>query len=92
MERLSFRNLYLSEFEEIWKESDWKNYFEEINLIIVLYQGKKDGKKMKNGDRILKDVISVTFTLDDISLFKQSYLMVQEAIKTKDISKLPYPK
>ena len=47
---------------------------------------------MKNGDRILKDVISVTFTLDDISLFKQSYLMVQEAIKTKDISKLPYPK
>lgn len=92
IERLSFRNLYLSEFEEKWKESDWRNYFEEINLILVLYQGKKDGKKMKNGDRILKDVISVTFNANDIKLFKPSYKRVKEAIETKDISKLPYPK
>lgn len=92
MERLSFRNLYLSEFGEDWIDSDWGNYFEEINIILVRYQGQKDGKKLKNGDRILKDVVSLTFNANDIDLFKPSYEMVQRAIKDKNISKLPYPK
>lgn len=92
MERLSFRNLYLSEFEDDWIDSDWAEYFEEINIILVRYEGKKDGKKLKNGDRILKDVVSLTFNAYDIDLFKHSYELVQTAIKTKDISKLPYPK
>lgn len=87
LERLSFRNLSISEFDETWIDSDWNNYFEEINLIIVLYEGKNK----KNGERILKGVESVTFTASDIDLFKKSYIMVQDAIELKDISKLPYP-
>lgn len=89
LERLSFKNVDINVFEEEWETSEWRNYFEEINLIIIIYEGSKD---IKNGDRILKDVKSISFTSNDIELFKPTYKMVQEAIKSRDIKKLPYPK
>lgn len=92
IERLSFRNLYLPEFNEDWEDSDWKTYFEEINLILILYQGKSDRKKMPNGYRILKDVKSISFSADDLDSFKHSYELVQYAINFRDPAMLPYPK
>lgn len=89
LERLSFKNVDINALEEEWETSEWRNYFEEINLIIIIYEGSKD---IKNGDRILKDVKSISFTSNDIELFKPTYKMVQEAIKSRDIKKLPYPK
>lgn len=89
LERLSFKNVDINALEEEWETSEWRNYFEEINLIIIIYEGSKD---IKNGDRVLKDVKSISFTSNDIELFKPTYKMVQEAIKSRDIKKLPYPK
>lgn len=91
IERLSFRNLYLPEFNEDWEDSDWKTYFEEITLILILYQGKKDGKKLSNGYRILRDVKSSSFTEYHLDMFKRSYSMVQTAINFHDKTLLPYP-
>ncbi|GIM29842.1 type II restriction enzyme Sau3AI, GATC site [Clostridium polyendosporum] len=88
LERLSFRNLILSEFDREWDESDWKNYFQEVTIILICYEGK--GKK--NGYRVLKGIKKLTFSSDDIDLFEKSYSMVREAIKNNDISELPYPK
>ncbi|SHF14225.1 Sau3AI family type II restriction endonuclease [Clostridium fallax] len=88
IERLSFRNLILSEFTSSWEDSDWANYFEEVTIILICY----DGKGKKNGDRILKGIKKITFSDKDLELFKKSYLMVQSAIINNDISILPYPK
>jgi DNA mismatch repair protein MutH len=88
LERLSFRNLVLSEFLTEWEDSDWKTYFEEVTLILICYEGGGT----KNGDRVLKSVKKITFTADDIERFGKSYRMVREAIIKEDISKLPYPK
>ena len=41
IERMSFRNLRLSEFEEDWENSNWKTYFEEVTIIIICYRGDK---------------------------------------------------
>lgn len=89
LERLSFKNLNLDAFEEEWENSEWKDYFEEISFIAVTYEGST---KSKNGERVLKDVKNISFTQEDIELFGKSYNMVRNAIKTRDISKLPYPK
>jgi len=89
LERMSFRNLTLSEFSEQWIYSTWKNYFEEVTLIVLLYEGTP---KIKNGFRILKGIKLITFNADDIALFEKTYNMVRIAIKTQDISQLPYPK
>lgn len=89
LERLTFRNLVLSEFTSDWDESNWKNYFEEVTLILICYEG--NNKDMRNGDRILKEIKKITFTSDDIKLFETSYDMIRQAIKDKDIRKLPYP-
>ncbi|MCR8743904.1 Sau3AI family type II restriction endonuclease [Romboutsia lituseburensis] len=89
LERLSFKNLHLEAFEYEWNDSEWKDYFEEISFIVITYEGSK---KSKNGERVLKDVKNISFTQEDIDLFGKSYNMVREAIKSKDISKLPYPK
>lgn len=86
-ERLSFRNLMLSEFEEEWENSYWKNYFEEVSIVLVCYEGKG----LKNGFRKLKDVKQITFSSCDIDLFELSYNMVRESIYKRDISLLPYP-
>ena len=89
LERMSFRNLVLSEFEEEWENSRWKNYFEEVTFIVLLYEGNT---KIKNGFRVFKDIKKITFDAIDVELFGRTYNMVREAIKKRDISKLPYPK
>lgn len=89
IERLSFKNVHLDEFINPWENSSWKTYFEEINLIIIMYEGSSS---IKNGDRILKDVKCISFTSDDVDRLKKTYSMIQETILNKDISKLPYPK
>lgn len=87
VERLSFRNLVISEFEESWEESEWRQYFEEVTILLVCYEGKS----VKNGYRRLKKITQFTFTDDDLNLFKQTYEKIQKAIVNKDISYLPYP-
>lgn len=89
LERMSFRNLILSEFVEDWETSIWKNYFEEITIIALLYEGDK--KELTNGFRVFKDIKLITFTNDDIDKFGITYSKVKEAIEYNDISKLPYP-
>ena len=32
-ERMSFKTISLSDFDETWEESYWKNYFEETTII-----------------------------------------------------------
>lgn len=87
VERLSFRNLVISEFLEPWEESGWKQYFEEITIILICYEGKK----LPNGYRKLKGMKEITFNADDIDNFGKSYNMVQNAIRQRDASLLPYP-
>lgn len=87
VERLAFRNLVLSEFEEPWEESEWKQYFEEVTILLVCYEGKD----LKNGYRRLKEITQFTFTDEDLMLFKKTYEKIQMAIMNKDISYLPYP-
>ncbi len=88
LERMAFRNLVLSEFEEEWENSSWKIFFEEITFIVLLYEGNN---KLKNGFRIFKDIKMITFNANDIELFGRTYNMVRKALIDKDISKLPYP-
>lgn len=87
VERLSFRNLVISEFLEPWEESEWKHYFEEITIILVCYEGKN----LPNGYRKLKGIKEITFNADDIDNFGKTYKMVQNAIRDRDVSLLPYP-
>lgn len=89
VERMSFRNLRISEFEKDWEESEWKQYFEEVTLLVICYEAKD--KTVKNGYRILKEIRTISFTDKDLEALKKGYEMVQEAIKKNDISLLPYP-
>lgn len=89
LERMSFRNLILSEFDETWENSQWKTYFEEVTIIALCYEGNS---KIKNGFRVLKDIKKITFNSDDIDLFGRTYNQVRTAIKNKNISLLPIPK
>src|SRR5690625_1656731 len=88
VERHSFRNIVQSEFKEPWDESNWKRYFEEVTILLICYEGRYK----KNGYRKLKGLKKLTFIADDIDNFGESYNMVQQAIKEKDIQLLPYPK
>ena len=89
IERMSFRNLKLSEFEEDWENSDWKTYFEEVTIIVICYRGDK---KSKNGERILDGIKKISFTADEIDLFGRTYNQVKKAIQNRDTSLLPQPK
>lgn len=89
VERMSFRKLRISEFEKDWEESDWKQYFEEVTLIVICYEAKN--RKVKNGYRTLKEVKTFSFTDEDLESIKIAYEMVQKAIKEKDEAFLPYP-
>lgn len=89
VERMSFRNLRISEFEKNWEESDWKQYFEEVTLLVICYEAKD--KTVKNGYRTLKVINTISFTDEDIEQIKKAYEMVQKAIRNNDISLLPYP-
>lgn len=89
IERMSFRNLKLSEFEEDWENSDWKTYFEEVTIIVICYRGDK---KSKNGERILDGIKKISFTADEIDLFGRTYNQVKKTIQNRDTSLLPQPK
>ena len=85
---MSFRPLELSEFEEKWEDSYWKNYFEEVTLLTICYEGKS---RSKNGYRTLKGVKKITFTDDDLDSFEKTYNLVKKAIEKQDIDLLPKP-
>ena len=89
VERMSFRNLRISEFEKEWEESDWKQYFEEVTLLVICYEAENN--TIKNGYRKLKEIKTISFTDEDLEELKKGYKMVQEAIRKNDISLLPYP-
>lgn len=89
VERMSFRNLRISEFEKDWEESDWKQYFEEVTLIVICYEVKDN--KVKNGYRKLKKAKTISFTDEDLEQLKKGYEMIQNTIRRRDISLLPYP-
>ena len=85
-ERMSFKTISLSDFEDEWNDSYWKNYFEETTLITICYQ-EKNGSK--NGYRVLKDVKKITFDEDDLDSFEKTYNQIKLAIEKQDISLLP---
>ena len=89
VERMSFRNLRLSEFEKNWEESDWKQYFEEVTLLVICFE--VENNKVKNGYRKLKEIKTISFTDEDLESIKKAYEMVQEAINNENINLLPYP-
>ena len=88
LERLPFRTISLSEFDDSWDNSSWKLFFEEITIIALCYEGTKD---VPNGFRILKDIKKITFNSDDIDSFEITYNMIKKAIDEKDVRLLPYP-
>ena len=88
-ERMSFRTLQLSEFEEDWENSDWKTYFEETTLLTILW--REPNTKARNGYRELVGVKSISFDDDDLESFKISYNMIKETIEKRDTSLLPTP-
>ena len=85
-ERMSFRTLKLSEFEEEWENSFWKNYFEEITIITITYQ---EVDKSKNGNRILKGVKKISFDETDLDAFEKTYNQIKLTIEKQDINLLP---
>lgn len=88
-ERMSFRTIYLSEFNESWEDSDWKSYFEETTLLTILWQEPKNNSK--NGERILKGVKKISFNDEDLSSFEKTYNRIKETIEKKDVELLPTP-
>lgn len=88
-ERMSFRNLTLSEFEDSWEDSYWKLFFDETTILNILWKEPKSGSK--NGERILEGVNRISFNDDDLDSIEKSYNMVKEAIEKEDVSLLPYP-
>ena len=67
IERMAFKTLQLSDFEEDWEDSYWKNYFEETTLIVICYEAKNS--KIRNGHRTLKFVKQMSFTDEDLESF-----------------------
>lgn len=85
-ERMSFKTISLSDFEEDWEDSYWKNYFEETTIITICYTEKN---KSRNGFRILNDVKQITFDDEDLESFKKTYNQIKLAIDKEDITLLP---
>lgn len=88
-ERVSFRNLTLSEFEEPWETSELKEFFETVTIIFICYEGTK---RDRNGERKLKSVKKFAFTSSELDNFKLSYDAIRKTIQTNDINNLPYPR
>lgn len=88
LERMPFRTIRLSEFENKWENSDWKIFFEELTIIALCYEGTKE---IANGYRVLKDIKKISFTEEEIESFGKTYDMIKKAIIYKDIAYLPYP-
>ena len=85
-ERMSFKTISLSDFEETWEDSFWKNYFEETTIITICYQ---EVNQSRNGYRILKDVKKITFDDEDLDSFEKTYNQIKKAIEKGDIKLLP---
>lgn len=85
-ERMSFKTISLSDFEDDWEDSYWKNYFEETTLITICYQ---EVNGSRNGFRVLKDVKKITFNDEDLDSFKNTYNQIKQAIEKQDINLLP---
>lgn len=88
-ERMSFKTISLSDFEDEWDESYWKNYFEETTLIVICY---KEANGSKNGYRVLSDVKQISFDESDLDEFEKTYNQIKIAIEKKDINLLPISK
>ena len=89
LERMSFKTISLSDFEDEWEDSYWKTYFEETTLLVICYEGKKGSK---NGERTLKGIKKISFNDKDLDSFKKTYIKVKEAIKERDFNLMPTPK
>lgn len=89
IERMSFRNLRLSDFEYEWEDSYWKNFFGDTNFILICYEAKNS--RIKNGYRRLKYVKQMSFDDEDLESFEKTYNMVKTAIEKRDINLLPTP-
>ena len=89
-ERMSFRNLTLSEFEDDWEDSYWKLFFDETSILNIVWKEPRAGSK--NGERILGGVSKINFNDNDLDSIEISYNMVKEAIEKEDINLLPYPR
>lgn len=85
-ERMSFKTISLSEFEEEWQDSYWKNYFEETKLIVICYQ---EVNGSRNGYRVLKDVKKITFDDNDLDEFEKTYNQIKKAIDERNVKLLP---
>jgi len=85
-ERMSFRTLQLSDFEDEWEDSFWKNYFEETTIITICYQ---EVNGSKNGYRILRDVKKITFDENDLDAFEKTFNQIKIAIEDHDVNLLP---
>ena len=85
-ERMSFKTISLSDFEETWEDSFWKNYFEETTIITICYQ---EVNQSRNGYRILKDVKKITFDDEDLDSFEKTYNQIKKAIEKGDVNLLP---
>ena len=85
-ERMSFRTLKLSEFDEEWEDSFWKNYFEETTIITISYV---EVNKSRNGHRVLKNVKKISFNDEDFDAFEKTYNQIKIAIKEQNIDLLP---
>ncbi len=85
-ERMSFKTISLSDFDENWEDSYWKSYFEEVNIITICYAEKN---KSRNGFRILTDVKQITFDDEDLDSFEKTYTQIKLAIEKEDVKLLP---
>ena len=85
-ERMSFKTISLSDFEDDWEDSYWKNYFEETTLIVICYQ---EVRGSRNGYRILKDVKKISFNDEDLDAFEKTYNQIKLAIEKEDVNLLP---
>ncbi len=89
IERISFKTMSLSEFEDDWDESYWKSYFEELTLIMILYE---EQNIRGNGNRVLKGVKKFSFTEEDLRSFELTYKQIQKTIRKEDTNLLPTPR
>ncbi len=78
-ERMSFKNLRLSDFETNWDESGWKQYFEQTTIINICYQF--ENRKGKVGEGKLKTVKQFSFNDKDIQSIEKTYKMIQTALE-----------
>ena len=89
LEKATFSTLQISDFTSLWEESEWKTFFEEITFIYIAYIGEKDGKELRNGDRILERIFKVTFTAEEVEEFGKTYNMIKRAIEERNTDLLP---